>query len=155
MPRRRPDSEHLEALTGRQVLAVAALLKHGAIPQTAVEIGISERQLRRWASLPAFKRALRAERRVVMDNVTSKLSMGASEAVDALLSVVRDLKAAPSARVAAARVLLESARGAISEADVAARLERIERLAEGRAPSVDPDDADAPAEHSHSTGQLQ
>lgn len=144
---RRRDAEHLTPLTGRQVIAIAALLKHGSIPAAAPEVGISERQLRRWAAEPAFKKALRVERRHVMDGVTNKLAQGAGEAVDALLSVIRNAGAAPSARVAAARVLLESARGAISEADVAARLERIERLAEGRAPAADEHDGEIGGDH--------
>lgn len=143
MPSRRPDSEHLEPLTGRQVIAVAAMLKHGAVPAAAPEVGVSERQLRRWVAMPVFKKALRAERRAVMDGVTSRLAAGSAEVVNALLEVIRDKQGAPSARVAAARVWLEHANKAIGESNVSGRLERLEYLTEGLEPEAH-DDVDQP-----------
>jgi hypothetical protein len=155
MPTKRPDSEHLEPLTGRQVLAVAAMLKHGAVPAAAAEVGVSERQVRRWAVLPAFKRALRAERRAMMDGLTSRLAAGASEAEAALREIVNDKKQSAAQRVSAAKILLDNALKTASEADVAARLERIERLAEGRAPSEQDDDEPEPGRAQRGAEQLQ
>jgi hypothetical protein len=143
MPTKRPDAEHLGPLTTRQVLGLAAMLKHGVVTKAAEEIGITERQLRRWAAQPAFQRALRVERRHLMDGAASRLASGAGEALDALLEVIRDKQAAPTARVSAARVFLETAQAAVSGADQGARLERLEQLVEGRAPHAELEDGES------------
>jgi hypothetical protein len=138
-----PHGSEVDALTGQEIKALAALLETGSIPEAARVIGKPERTVRRWAAKPAFRRALLGERQRVLDGAVSKLAVHAGAAVDALVAVMNDTAAAPSARVAAARVVLEQARGTVLDSALKDELENIEALKEGRRLSRSAEEADA------------
>jgi hypothetical protein len=127
-----PPHSPLDGLTGPKIKALGALLEHGSIAEAAAAVPMPERTLRRWATEPAFRHALLTERQKVLDGAVSKLASSAGAAVDALVDVLNDEDAAPSARVAAARVVIEQARGAVLDTALKAELEQIEALKEGR-----------------------
>ncbi len=93
--------------TARQKQAVLALLETPTIAAAANKIGVNESTLRRWRAEPGFQQAFEEARREAFGGALCRLQAGAGKAVDALLAVVEDDQAKPSARISAARALLE------------------------------------------------
>lgn len=120
------DIEHNE-LTPSEVRAIAELLTARTIDEAARRSGVAERTLRRWLDRADFRAALRAEQRGLMQQVTSRLQVASSRAVDALTVVLDDLTAPASARVSAARTVLELAREGVEVEAIAARLDALEQ----------------------------
>lgn len=118
----------IEGLTVQESAAVAALLSAPTLAEAAQQVGMHERTLRRWlADKDHFRRALRAEQRAVLATVTARLQQVATKAVGALEAVMDDATAPHSARVTAARAVLELAHERIDLDDVTERLEALEQ----------------------------
>ncbi len=94
-------------LKARQEQAVLVLLETPTIAAAANKIGVNESTLRRWRADPEFQQAMEEARRDAFGDALCRLQAGAGKAVDALLAVVDDDQAKPSARISAARALLE------------------------------------------------
>ena len=100
---------HGQKLPRLQTRAIAALLSTSTEGQAAKVCGVSVSTLRRWQKQAEFARAFDAARSNILQVVISELSSGSLEAVSFLRSVIRDTKATLSCRIAASRVVLESA----------------------------------------------
>lgn len=124
-------TDSIDGLSPQETAAIAALMTAPSIEQTAAQVGIHERTLRRWLSKDHFKRALRAEQRAFMACVTARLQQSASKAIDTLEAIMEQSDAPAAARVTAARTLLELAHERIDMEDLADRIEAIEH-ARGR-----------------------
>ena len=120
------DHERSEAkLTPKQLQAVAALLTSPGIQQAATAAGVPESTLRRWRGLPAFRDAMRVATEELWQSIARQLQSNASLAVDTLVEVCRTGDK-DSARVAAARWLLELSLKTREQLDLSARLEAVE-----------------------------
>jgi hypothetical protein len=124
---------HGEKRTRKQEQLIAALLSHPTIEAAAKSIGISDATAWRWMKTSEFQVAYREARREAMRQTTARLQEAAREAVDALREVQRTGES-ESARVSAARTILEQAIKAADLEEVQARLEALEKaLTERRA----------------------
>src|SRR5262245_59701502 len=94
-------------LTAAQEKLVAALLETPTIASAAAAAGVSSRQAFRWLKEPAFGVALREARREALCQATGRLQATAGIAVAVLLHVAMSKTASPSARVTAAKALLD------------------------------------------------
>src|SRR5262245_47727551 len=117
---------HGEKLTRREEQAIAALLSEPTLPTAAGAAGVGERTLRRWLQQPEFAGAYRDARRAALDAATARLQWAGAEAVETLREVAADKSAKASARVAAARAILEIAFRAQEAVELAERFEQIE-----------------------------
>ena len=126
--RRSPRESGAGALSSRKrEAAIAALMTSDTIQTAAQAAGVNEKTLRRWLRLDAdFKGAYDDARRLVLDQVLGRLQASSGEALGALLAVCRDGGAAPAARVAAARAVLDLALKVRSEEEFEARLRALE-----------------------------
>lgn len=124
-------TDSIDGLSPQETAAIAALMTAPSIEQTAAQVGIHERTLRRWLSKDHFKRALRAEQRAVMACVTARLHQSAEKAVQTLEAIMADEKAPHASRVTAARTLLELAQERIDMEHLTERVEAVEH-ARGR-----------------------
>jgi len=115
-------------MTRKAEAAVAALLAHASIAESAKSIGIAERTLRRWLAREDFRRKYLAARRSAFDRAIDALHRHALEAVTTLRDVMLDAAAPASARVSAARTVLELGRVSIELDDLCERLESVERV---------------------------
>ncbi len=118
--------------TARQEQAVFVLLETPTIAAAANKIGVNESTLRRWRAEPEFQRALEQARREAFDGALGRLQAGVGKAVDALLAVVDDDQAKPSARISAARTLLEHGHRADDALELRHRLAALEAALEVR-----------------------
>jgi DNA-binding MurR/RpiR family transcriptional regulator len=117
---------HGEKLSRKQELAIAALLTCRAITDAAHQCGIGEVTLHRWLKDAGFQTAYREARRAVVQQAITQVQRATGEAVETLRNVMQDPEAPASARVSAARVVLETAVKAVELEDLEARILALE-----------------------------
>ncbi|MHB9026777.1 MAG: hypothetical protein ACYC7E_21810 [Armatimonadota bacterium] len=119
-------SGHGEKLERKFEQAVLALLMCPSVAEAARQVGVNEATLLRWRQLPAFDEAYRSARRQVVEQAIGKLAANCWEAVETLRAVMTNAEAPASARISAAKAILDYAREEILLGDLAARLAVLE-----------------------------
>lgn len=114
-------------MTRKKEQAIAALLTKPTIPAAAEEVGVTAVTLWRWLQINEFQEAYRQARRDAVTQATAHLQKACSEAVVALRVIMRDDSAPASARVSAARAVLEMAMRSVEVEDVEHRLTELEK----------------------------
>ena len=123
---KRKESE----LTPKQHAYVEALASGKGLEAAAVAAGISDRTGRLWRALPSVQAALRAARSERLADATSVSVAMMGDALETLRAVMQDTEAPYSARVAAARCVLESGVKFTEVLDLAARVAELEAINE-------------------------
>lgn len=113
-------------LTRKQESAIAALLTAPTIEAAAVVVGVGEVTLWRWMKLPEVQEAYRAARHEVVSQAIARLQRACSKAVDTLEEIMADQGAKDSARVNAAKAVLELSLKAGESEELVARVETLE-----------------------------
>jgi hypothetical protein len=121
-------SGHGEKLSHKQERAIAALLAAPSVTAAAQQIEVNENTLLRWLKDAAFQSAYRDARRAVVQHAIAQVQRATGEAVETLRNVMQDLEAPASARVSAAKAMLETALKGIEIDDLAARMAVLEAL---------------------------
>ena len=125
----RPNRQELannSTLTPRQERGIAALLTSPTVESAAKLAGCGVRTLHTWLSQPHFAEAYSEARRSLVDQSVTRLQAACRLAVDALTTIVTNTQAAPSARIAAARVIIDTAIRGIEVENVNTRLNTLE-----------------------------
>lgn len=117
---------HGEKLSRKKEQLIAALLTCGSITEAAARCGLAEATVHRWLQDAAFTQAYREARRQVVQQAISQVQQGTGIAVSTLIAILQDCTAPASARVAAARTMLETAIKAVELEDLEARLAALE-----------------------------
>ena len=117
-----------EKLTPKQERALVALLDCGEIKRAARDAGVNESTLWRWLQEPGFQRRYRAARRQLVETAVAQLQSDCSVATRVLREVAEDTQAPASARVAAAKAIIEQSISAVQLVDLQAEVEEIKRL---------------------------
>ncbi len=117
---------HGEKLSRKQDQAIAALLAASNIPDAAVQAGVGERTLYRWLQDAVFQRAYREARRQVVQHAIVQVQHACEGAVATLRAVMENADAPASARVSAARVVLDTSIKAVELEDIEQRLVALE-----------------------------
>ena len=121
-----------EKLDASQVKFLAALLEEPTIGKAASVAGVSTRTGMRYLQDDDFKEAFSEVKRAAVAQALARVQSVAGFAVAALVQVMADKKTPPSARVSAARTLLESALKAAELEGFEERLAELERhMAQG------------------------
>jgi hypothetical protein len=110
----------------RKESAVIGLLLEPSFEKAAARAGVSESTLWRWLRLPEFQEAYRSAKRESVSQAIGCLQRASSEAVEALRQIMNDIQAPATARVSAARSILEFALKGVELEDILARLEALE-----------------------------
>jgi hypothetical protein len=111
---------------GRHELAISALLTSGSITEASQKTGLSERTIYRYLRNPEFQSMFKQAKMRLLDGAISKLRTEASGAVDVLAAIAHDRNASDTARVAAARSILQFAVEYGQTADIEERLQELE-----------------------------
>jgi DNA-binding MurR/RpiR family transcriptional regulator len=119
-------SGYREKFGRKQELVIAALLRSSTIAGAATEAGISEATLFRWLQRPDFAAAYRRARHAAVEQAITQLQQATGEAVETLRSVQTDPDAAASARVNAAKTVLEMALKVRESEELERRLSALE-----------------------------
>jgi transposase len=122
-----------EKLSKRREMAIAIILQESTMQNAARKIGISYSTLWRWLQQPDFQRALKSARKQAVSQATSTLSRICHESVLTLQEIMNDKNAPASARVSAAKTVLDSGLKGIEMDDLDARLAALEQeMTEGK-----------------------
>lgn len=112
--------------------AIIALLTAPSIEEAAKTVGVGATTIYRWMKLPQFQEELKEARRQAVSLAIGKLQRSTSAAVKVLQDVAENDEAPASARVSAAKTILEMALKAVELDDIINRLEEIEKAMEAR-----------------------
>lgn len=118
---------HGEKLSRKKERAIKALLEHDTHADAAKAVGIGEVTLWRWLREPDFKEAFREAKRRILDEALTTLQKATGKAIGALVSILEDQGKPASARVSAAKTILETAVKAVQFEELEARVEELER----------------------------
>lgn len=106
--------------------AALALLEHPTVAEAAHSVEVSETTLYRWMNEVEFQDVYRAARREVVRHSVARLQRACRTAVDTLTDVMECSESPASARVTAARAVLEMAFKAVELEDIEARVTALE-----------------------------
>jgi hypothetical protein len=123
-------SGHGEKMSRNKDKAVAALISHPSIPAAAKAVGVGASTLSRWLRDEKFNSAYRQARRQVVAQAMAKIQGAMASAVNTLGEVMGDINAPASARVAAARNILDLGIRAVEMEDFEERLNNLEEIIE-------------------------
>ena len=123
---------HGQKFTRNMEKAIASLLANPSIPDAAEKVGIGARTLWRWLKLPEFKKAYSEARREVVRHAVVNVQAAMSEAVKTLRTIMNDDNAPASARVSAARVMIDTGLKALEIEDLEGRLSALEEVIKNR-----------------------
>src|SRR5215813_12184610 len=98
-----------EILSAKQSRAIRALLLKKTMRDAAAAAGVTEITLWRWVQQPEFVKALTDASARALETAIASLQSACNDAVIVLRHVMTDLGAPASARVSAARTVLETA----------------------------------------------
>lgn len=114
-------------LSPSQSRALVALLSSSTVGGAAKVVQVDPSTLWRWMREDeAFRAAYRAFRRQSLEVASARLQHATGTAVDTLVAIAKDKRQTGAARVAACRVILDTAFRAAELDDVAARLDALE-----------------------------
>ena len=116
----------MNGISRKQDTAIGALLSQPTILAAAESVGVGESTLRRWLKDGDFLTAYRAARREAVSQAIGHLQGACSVAVMALTDISQDVNCPASARVSAARTVLELALKGVELEDLAVRAEELE-----------------------------
>lgn len=118
---------HGEKITRKQEQAIAALLAQPSVGEAALAANIAESMLYRWLQKhDGFKTAYQAARREVVRQAIVQVQSACGKAVETLRSIMDDSNAPASARVSAARTVLDMAVKAVELEDLEQRIAALE-----------------------------
>lgn len=115
-------------LTARQELAVRALLTAPTREAAAKAAGISTVTLWRFMKQPEFRDACHQARREAVEQTATQLQRSSLEAVKILDAIAANEAASPTARVSAAKAILQMSFRAVQSDDLTLRLEALEDM---------------------------
>lgn len=124
------STEKTGELTAKQEKAIAALLERGTVKEAAQAAKVSDVTLWRWLQDETFQRRYRESRAQVVETAISEMQSACSVAVRTLKNVCEDTTAPASARVAAARAILEQSIKGVEQTELIERLKILEAAIE-------------------------
>jgi hypothetical protein len=119
-------------LKGKQATALVALLAQPSVEDAARAAGVTPRTLWRYLRDPIFAAEYKVARRELVGHTIMRLQADASHAARALRTIVDDREAPASARVTAARAIIEHALKGAELTDLMERLDVLEATLKDR-----------------------
>ena len=114
-------------LSRNQERALSALFSYPTLALAAASVGVTERIIYRWINEDeAFGAEYLRLRREIVSNAVLQLQKLSNSAVNCLGSVMHDLDNPASARVAAAKVVLDMSLRAVEMDAIGARIDKLE-----------------------------
>lgn len=114
--------------SSRDEALMAALLVEPTIAAAAQRAGMPERTVYRRLASPDFAEVYRQVRRDAVSHAGARLQAASGRAVGALIAILEDPSASATARVAAAKAVLETAFSVTEQEEVTNRLDTLEAM---------------------------
>lgn len=116
-------------MTARQKRALVGLLTASTLREAAAQAKVSYPTLRRWLAEDKEFRAEYADAlRELVESAAAQARQGMTEAVGVLREIMADVEAAPNARVAAARTVIDGGTRLIEMQSYETRIAELERV---------------------------
>jgi hypothetical protein len=125
-------AEFPSSLTPIQERAIIALLSHANIRTAAKAVKVDEATLWRWLQDKDFHTAYMNIRRESVSLAIARLQQASTEAVNTLKAIAKDKEASASARVMAAKAIIEYSMKAVEIEDLAQRVDELETVMEAQ-----------------------
>src|SRR5215831_9789630 len=109
---------HGEKLSRKQDQVITALVTCVSITEAAAQCGLADVTLRRWLKQEPFQASYREARRAVVQHAIMQIQQATGEAVETLRQVMQAADAPASAKVSAAKAVLEIAVKAVTFEDL-------------------------------------
>ena len=119
-------------LTPIQERAIVALLSHSTIRTAAKAVAVDEATLWRWLQDKEFHAAYMNLRRECVRQSIARLQQFSTEAVSTLRTIMKDKDAPASARVVAAKSIIDYSLKAVELEDLAERVAQLESAMNGK-----------------------
>lgn len=119
-------------MTARQEKGIQALISCPTQRAAAKAAGVGVSTLREWMKQDEFKTAYKAAVQGLLEAATRKAQRSFDPALDALLAIVSDDTQQPTARISAARAILEFGLKLTETTDIFADVQEIERILKER-----------------------
>lgn len=113
-------------LRGKQIKAIESLIACNTLEEAAEVAGISRTTMYRYLKEPAFEAELTRAKRQMVNRAILRLQQSCGDATRALAEICRDKEAPASARVTAAKAILDGALRAIELEDIESRIATLE-----------------------------
>lgn len=117
-------------MTPAKERALAALLIHSSKAEAAEAAGISPRTLRTYLSDGEFQKAYKEAFSGLVSEATRQAQRSLSPAISTLREIIEDEEQPATARISAARSLLEYGLKLTEQNDILSRLDKLEQQAE-------------------------
>jgi hypothetical protein len=112
----------MQGLPQKQTKAIVSLLSCRTVSEAASQAGVNESTVWRWMREESFKDALQEAKQRIVTQAIIQLQQATGEAVGTLRGIMADGEAPASARVTAAKAVLDMAVKAIKMEEMEARL---------------------------------
>ena len=122
---------HGEKLSRKQEALISAVLTAPRLADAAQTAGMGEVTAWRWLKQEAFQTVYREARRAVVQHAIVQVQQATGEAVAMLRQVMQAADAPASAKVSAAKTILETAIKAVELEDLEARIVALEAAQKG------------------------
>ena len=106
--------------------AIVALLHGRTIQEAALDCGLGYRTLKTWMASEWFRTAYRAAKRQLLDSTINQLRAVSGQGVAVLQEIANNPDSPATARVSAARAIVELTLKAVEIQDILERLESLE-----------------------------
>lgn len=125
-------------MTTRQIKFLSALFSCSSIGEAIKEAGISESTAYRWMREDTnFKKELQKRKTQALEEVSTKMQITFSEAVQELSDIIKDDSVSPQVRINAIDCLFRNARPIIEEVDILTRVQEVEARIQEEGEEVD------------------
>jgi len=115
----------------KQERIISALLNASSLRDAAKKAGISEATLYRLLKDDSFQTAYRVAKRELVNHAICQLQQNTGKAVAVLVKIAEDKTCPASARVSAAKAILETSLKAVELEDLERRIEELEKKVKG------------------------
>ena len=111
---------------------ITALATSTSITDVAKNLGVTRQAIYNRLQKPEFRKRLQSERDSKFQVAGNQLAGGMTDAIQVILSIMKDAETAPGTRIKAGQILLDICLRTSEQLDILGRIENIERmLAEG------------------------
>lgn len=110
---------------------ITALSTSTSITDTAKNLGITRQAIYNRLQKPEFRKRLQSERDSKFQVAGNQLAGGMSEAIQVILSIMKDAETAPGIRIRAGQILLDICLRTSEQLDILSRIENLERMLAG------------------------
>src|SRR5450432_3829400 len=124
---------HGAKFTRKKEEAIAALLIHRNVEESARAAGIGTQTLLRWLKLPEFVREYRRARREAVNQAVARLQQATGAAASVVLKLMTDPNVPAAVKLRAAECVFDRAIKGVELEDIEARVAELERAAEAAA----------------------